>query len=142
MKNKNTVLKTVCFAAVFGFLIFSTAISAHSANCSSACSNRKIVSGFAEDVGSQKNENVLINTVPKGKIFILTDIVADRAYGTFSFNISNKISLSINIKEYAIDESPSWHFYSGIPFKAGDQIIVNKVEGRGNVFISGYLMDE
>lgn len=142
MKNKHTVVKAVCVAVVFGFLIFATAIPSYSANCSSAYSNRKIVSGFAEDVGSQKNENVLINTVPKGKIFILTDIVADRAYGTFSFNISNKISLSINIKEYAIDESPSWHFYSGIPFKAGDQIIVNKVEGRGSVFISGYLMDE
>lgn len=141
MKNKNTALKTACFAIICGFLIFSIALPTCHANSRSECRG-KIVSGFAEDVGSQKNENVLINTVPKGKIFILTDIVADRAYGTFSFNISNKISLSINIKEYVIDESPSWHLYSGIPFKAGDQIIINKVEGRGNVFISGYLIDE
>ncbi|MFH2063773.1 MAG: hypothetical protein ABIK15_01075 [Pseudomonadota bacterium] len=142
MKNKNAVMKTVGLAVVFGFLIFSITIPVCSANSRPECCDRKIVSGFAEDVGSQKNENVLINTVPKGKIFILTDIVADRAYGTFSFNISNKISLSINIKEYVIDESPSWHFYSGIPFKSGDQIMVNRVEGRGNVFISGYLIDE
>ncbi|MBA4366388.1 MAG: hypothetical protein C0403_01980 [Desulfobacterium sp.] len=142
MKTKDAVMKTICFASVLSFLLFSSSILTSSAQGSPGCANRKIVSGFAEDVGSQKNENVLIKTVPKGKTFILTDIVADRAYGTFSFKISNKISLSINIKEYSIDESPSWHFYSGIPFKSGEQIIINKIEGRGNVFVSGYLIDE
>ena len=142
MKNINIALKTLCYTMVLGFLLFSSNIPTCSAQGGSGDNSKKIVSGFAENVGSQKQENVVVNTVPKGKTFILTDIVADRAYGTFSFNISNKISLSINIKEYAIDESPSWHFYSGIPFKAGQQIIINKVEGRGNVFISGYLINE
>ncbi len=142
MKTKNVVMKTICFASVLSFLLFSSNILTCSAQNSPGCANRKIVSGFAEDVGSEKNENVIINTVPKGKTFILTDIVADRAYGTFSFKISNKISLSINIKEYSVDESPSWHFYSGIPFKSGEQITIKKVEGRGNVFISGYLINE
>jgi len=139
---KNKALKTIYYAVVFSFLLFSANIQPCSAQSISGSNNKKIVSGFAEDVGSQKHESVVINTVPKGKVFILTDIVADRAYGTFSFNISKKISLSINIKEYAIDESPSWHFYSGIPFQSGQKITVNKIEGRGNVFISGYLINE
>lgn len=128
-------------AAIF---LASLIVNVHTgrAHCVSAGKGKRIVSGFAQDVGTQKRESVLINTVPKGKVFILTDIVADRAYGTFSFNISDKISLSINIKEYSIDESPSWHFFSGIPFKSGQEVIVNKIEGRGNVFISGYLVDE
>jgi hypothetical protein len=142
MKSKNAVIKTVCFASILGFLLFSFNIRTIDAQSIQGSANRKIVSGFAEDVGSEKHENVIINTVPKGKTFILTDIVADRAYGTFSFKISNKISLSINIKEYSVDESPSWHFYSGIPFKSGEQIIIKKVEGRGNVFVSGYLINE
>lgn len=101
-----------------------------------------IVSGFAKDLGTKGNDSIVLNTVPKGKKFILTDVVADRALRTFSFNISDKISLSININEYKVDQSPSWHFQSGIPFKEGEQIIVNKVDGSGNVFISGYLIDD
>jgi hypothetical protein len=142
MKIKDAVMKTIYFASVFSFLLFFFTIRTCDAQSNPGNAGRKIVSGFAEDVGSEKNENVIVNTVPKGKTFILTDIVADRAYGTFSFKISNKISLSINIKEYSVDESPSWHFYSGIPFKSGEQIIINKVEGRGNVFVSGYLINE
>ena len=142
MRNQLAAFTKTFPIAILVCILFLIAASQCLANCNMPCANRRIVSGFAEDVGTQKNESVYINTVPKGKMFILTDIVADRAYGTFSFNISGKISLSINIKEYSIDESPSWHFYSGIPFKAGEKVVVNKLEGRGNVFISGYLADE
>ena len=142
MRNQPAVFAKTFPITILVCILFLIASSQCLANCNLPCADRRIVSGFAEDVGTQKNESVYINTVPKGKIFILTDIVADRAYGTFSFNISGKISLSINIKEYSIDESPSWHFYSGIPFKAGEKVIVNKLEGRGNVFISGYLTNE
>lgn len=61
---------------------------------------------------------------------------------SFSFTISDKISLSININEYKVDQSPAWHFNSGIPFKAGEKVVVNKVDGSGNVFVSGYLVDD
>ncbi len=101
-----------------------------------------IVSGFARNVGTKDIDQVVVATVPAGKKFILTDVVADRALRTFSFTISDKISLSININEYKVDQSPAWHFNSGIPFKAGEQVVIGKVEGSGNVFISGYLVNE
>jgi hypothetical protein len=142
MRNQLAAFEKNLAIAILVCILFLLAAAQGFADGNLPCANKRIVSGFAEDVGTQKKESVYINTVPKGKIFILTDIVADRAYGTFSFNISGKISLSINIKEYSIDESPSWHFYSGIPFKADEKVIVNKLDGRGNVFISGYLIDE
>jgi len=150
MKNKNFSKKTILGAILFSLLLFCTNIPACLAHSEDGC-NKKIVSGLAKDVGLKKNDSVEIKTaVPEGKKFILTDIVADRSYGTFKFNISNKINLSVNIKEYAIDKRPayqsdqssSWHFYSGIPFKAGTKIVVNKIEGAGDVFISGYLVDD
>jgi len=149
MNNKNFSNKTILAAVLFSLLLFFSKIPACLAHSEDGC-NKKIVSGLAKDVGLKKNDSVLINLVPEGKKFILTDIVADRSYGTFRFNISNQISLSINIKEYAVDKRPayqsdksaSWHFYSGIPFKAGMEIVVNKIEGSGDVFISGYLIDD
>lgn len=101
-----------------------------------------IVSGFAKNVGTKGNERVVVNKVPAGKKLILTDIVADRSVRTFSFSISGKISLSININEYKVDQSPAWHFESGIPFKAGEEVVIKKIDGTGNVFISGYLVDD
>lgn len=101
-----------------------------------------IVSGFAQNVGVKDNNRVIVNTVPPGKRFILTDVVADRFLRSFSFSISEKISLSININEYKVDQSPSWHFKSGIPFKAGEDIVIKNIDGAGNVFISGYLVDD
>jgi hypothetical protein len=149
MKNKNFSEKIILATALFGLLLFFTEMPACLAHSEDGC-DKKIVSGLAKDVGLKKNDSVLINAVPEGKKFILTDIVADRSYGTFRFNISNQINLSIHIKEYAIDKRPayqsdksaSWHFYSGIPFKAGSEIVVNKIEGTGDVFISGYLIDD
>jgi hypothetical protein len=149
MKNKNFSKKTIMVAILFSLLLFCANIPACLAHSEDGC-GKKIVSGMAKDVGLKKNDRVVIKTVPEGKKFILTDIVADRSYGTFRFNISDKISLSVHIKEYAIDKRPayqsdqssSWNFYSGIPFKAGTKIVVNKVEGHGDVFISGYLIDD
>ena len=149
MKNKNFNKKTILGAILFSLLLFCANIPGCIAHSEDGC-GKKIVSGLAKDVGLKNNNSVVIKTVPEGKKFILTDIVADRSYGTFRFNISDQISLSIHIKEHAIDKSPayqsdqsaSWHFYSGIPFKAGMKIEVNKVEGAGDVFISGYIVDD
>jgi hypothetical protein len=149
MTNKNFNKKTILGAILLSLLLFCANIPGCIAHSEDGC-GKKIVSGLAKDVGLKNNNSVVIKTVPEGKKFILTDIVADRSYGTFRFNISDQISLSIHIKEYAIDKSPayqsdqssSWHFYSGIPFKAGMKIEVNKVEGAGDVFISGYIVDD
>ncbi len=149
MKNKNFSTKTILGAILFSLLLFCANIPECIAHSENDC-GKKIVSGLAKDVGSKKNDSVVIKIVPDGKKFILTDIVADRSYGTFRFNISEQINLSIHIKEFAIDKNPayqsdqsaSWHFYSGIPFKAGSKIVVNKIEGIGDVFISGYIVDD
>ncbi|MFZ5570974.1 MAG: hypothetical protein ACOZF0_11245 [Thermodesulfobacteriota bacterium] len=129
---------------LLGILITAPAALAEKYTRDNRCGDNKItvVSGFAKNVGFKDIDQVVVATVPAGKKFILTDVVADRSVRTFSFSISDKISLSININEYKVDQSPAWHFNSGIPFKAGEKVVVSKVDGSGNVFISGYLVDD
>ena len=146
MKNDSfsRYMKRFILAGIVGFMVTTSASSAQKYTNDNRCGNNPltIVSGFAKNIGSKDIDHVEVATVPTGKKFILTDVVADRSLRSFSFTISDKISLSININEYKVDQSPSWHFNSGIPFKAGEKVVISKVDGSGNVFISGYLVDE